>query len=235
MKRILITTINGRFDELLIEYFISQHYNVRILAEFVDPGCAWLKWPLEIYSCSPHDMKELANAVRGCDFLIATHCNPTRGLRKRSARPVTMIPESLMPDFSRLKAIVYLKEGTGTGESAFAGKQHKCIRNTLSFINHQSPCSKPARNKKGVRSIFIDAVRAISYFENNQSEDNCFDILAGRIHELMTNGSNLESCRIHLKSDEKHISWMIIVRSWIETGLGRMLQLMRLPHNLTGL
>jgi hypothetical protein len=235
MKRILITRINGRFDERLIEYFISQQYNVRILADFIDPGCAWLKWPLEIYSCSPHDKEEFANAVKGCDFVIATHCNPFQGPGKNSAMPVLMIAETKIPDFSRLKSVVYLKEIAGAGGSGKSRKQRKCIKDTISVINQQIFDSKSGNNKMGIRSIFVDAVRAISEFESNDSESNCFENLAKRIHEIMTQSGNKENSLLDIKNDDRQISWKIVVRSWFETGIDRILQLMRLPHNLTGL
>jgi hypothetical protein len=240
MKRILITCINGRFDELLIEYFISQQYNVRILAEFVDPGCNWLKWPVEIYSCSPHDTKELAYAVRGCDFIIATHFIQKKGFCKISANPSPIFQLVQNRDFSRLKAVVYLNEGIGaraTGSNNLAGNPSECIKKAKYRVNHQNTCLRKSHhsNSIGVRIIYVDAARAISDFGNNLAGNKSFDILAGKIHDIMMRGEPNEKCLINTKSDQAQISWKLAARNWIETGLEYMAHIFRLPHNLTGL
>ena len=233
MKRILITSINGRFDELLIEYFISQQYNVRILAEYVDPGYAWLKLPVEIYCCSPYDNEQLAYAAKGCDFVIATHCNALPPSNKKTGIHSSPITQLFKQDLSRLNTVIYLKEGKDLAVG-YSLNRRKCIKRTISMLNHSAPGSQKGRNKNVVRSVYVDASNVISFFENGKPENGCFELLADRIHEIIKNGGQNEKWVIGLNQEEANKSWMDIARNWIETWVNRFFHLAGSLHKFTG-
>lgn len=200
--------------------------------DFVDPGCAWLKRPVEIFCCSPYDKEEMTLAVRGCDFVIATHCNLIPAGNKNAAITSNMMNGPLNQDLKRLIAVIYLKEGIAPAKTGSAGNQKKCIRKTLSILNHHQ--SRTQSGRKNGRSMFVDATQVIPHFENNNEENNDFEILADKIHEIMLHGRQNERYFVQIKTDPKKTSWMLVLLSWVETGLERISQIFRLPHNLTG-
>jgi hypothetical protein len=232
MKRILITRINGRFDEQLVEYFTGRNYMVRILADLVNPGCAWLKLPVEIYSCSPFDEKEMANAVKGCDFVVATHCDGNEPLKEKFIKRSVPVNDPAIGDYAHLKTVIYLHEGKV--KPASRHKQNACINRTMTFINNSKPASETERVNGEVSSIFVNTVQAVSVSANSRQQSECFESIAERIHQVLLKGADCENYLLKFHNDKETNHWKVMLQNSFETAVDRLYQLMRFPHNLTG-